>query len=148
MTPPIISPISSPSPAPAKQNDNSIEKDQPNFEVFRIDLNCNKKDWPSEIQTSEIDLIPIFVEILGNEKSTEISLRRTLKKCNLRSIEPKRQEFNKTDRFVYSINIRKNSLQNLLIKIQNNWISIEESMLFNFQMSLKNTWYIIAPKNW
>ena len=112
-------------------------------------VKCSKEDWPFEFsQDEKNDLIRIETIIQGNEKSNEISLRRTLKKSNLCSIEPTKLQgdelalANEVSRHsVFVLNVRKGSIQNLLSRIQNNWTEIDNSKLVVFQIADDYTLY-------
>ena len=100
----VPSPISPLSPSPI-QNRPYVP---PN--TFIIILNKEKKDLPPDLfQNLNDEMIQITVILNGNCKSTESSLRRTLTKCNLRSIEPK---FNSnTKDYLFSPNNEKDKPQ-------------------------------------
>ena len=96
-------------------------------------LNCKKEDWPSELTGENNESVIVSTVVKGSERSSEISLRRTLKKCNLRSIDPKKDpECKIVGKFAYNFPVMKNSLQTLLLNISKNWISVENSKIDAF----------------
>ena len=127
--PPILSPIFSPKPTKKQISPLNAES--------LIDLNnCCKEDWPPELlQGNNNDVFTVTTIIQGTEKSSEISLRRTLKRCNLRSIEPSRTQQFREGKFSFELKIRGKSLQNQLLKISNNWIPVDESKINLFQIN-------------
>jgi len=61
-----------------------------------------------------------------NYKSAIGSLRRTLKKCNLRSIEPKKVEDLAEGAFAFELKLIRKNIKASIMNIKNNWINDEE----------------------
>ena len=148
----VPSPISPLSPSPI-QNRPYVP---PN--TFIINLNKDKKDLPPDLFENHIDeMIPITVILNGNRKTTESSLRRTLTKCNLRSIEPKvhsnQQDYlfspnNQKDKAqsLFTIVLRKTNLQNTLKNILINWIPVEGTNDPWFRASIGEKIYLMSRR--
>ena len=128
--PPIISPLISPVKPPKKSSSVTLFLDEPN-------------SWPQELSSGND--FSCYVVISGNdEKSATASLQRTLKKCNIRSINPRYRQSTREGFFGYQINVHQ--LHTTLRKIETNWISIQNSQLYNFCLEgfiikLKNVHY-------
>ena len=134
-----ISPISSPS---------SISNVPPPISIppnnFLVDLNIKKEELPTElVENHKDETIDISVLLNGSPKSAEASLRRTLKKCNLRSIEPK---LSSNLKCAFIISIRKTTLQNTLLMILNNWISVDETKPPWFRVRIGDKLFIMQKK--
>ena len=141
--PPPISPISSPSSISNADPPKPITLLSPNN--FRIDLNANQKDLPPElIENHSDETISISVLLKGRLRSSETSLRRTLKKCNLRSIEPKLYiNLEEKARTIFHISIRKIALQTTLLSILENWISFEDVQPPCFRVSIGEKTFVM-----
>ena len=141
-----ISPISSPSSISNVDPPKPIASLPPNN--IPIDLNITKKDLPPEfIENYSDETISISVLLNGRLKPAETSLRRTLKKCNLRSIEPKLHlHLEEKAKSIFQISIRKKTLQNTLLSILNNWISVEEIQPPWFRVCIGNNIYLMQKK--
>ena len=82
--------------------------------------------------------VPITTFITANNSKAAIaSLNRTLKKCNLRSIEPMKVENSKDwvlpeGEFAFKFKIISKNVKTTLFNIKNNWISSQEAQLSGF----------------
>ena len=73
----------------------------------------------------------------NNSNSAMASLKKTLTKSNLRSIEPRRVEdslewhFDERE-FAFSFKIINKNIKNTFLRIKNNWIIVKQSQLVGF----------------
>ena len=122
--PPLISPLTSPVKPPEKS---------PSIELFLDEPDT----WPQELSNVNCDF-SITAVIAGNDEKTSLaSLQRTLKKINLRYMEPKYRKCTREGYFGYVLYINQlqpKQLQSTLRKIKSNFISIQDSQLCNFYL--------------
>ena len=141
--PSLISPMSSPtpkSPSPLEKAHKQIVRHlKPRVKVVDLD----KKNWPQILLTKgkSSEFIDVQVIMLGDQNASLASLRRTLKKCNLRSTTPKDSKvWTAFNSFVplglldYVINIPRKNLFNILINLNRNWTPVEDSKLYGFNI--------------
>ena len=125
--PAIISPMSSP------------EKESP-WEII------NLSEWPEELSASlnkpknSDDSFTITTIINANNSNSAMSsLKKTFKKCNLRSIEPKQiaslnsEHWILTDgEFAFKFKFISKNIKPTFFNIKNNWMSTQQSQLSGF----------------
>ena len=127
--PPVVSPISSPSQSPEEETD--------------IRETITIGDWPEDFSTMvknnnrSIDVTAIISA--SDFKSALASLKRTLKKCNLRNIEPRKLdevplklEKSSQDSFAFEFTIVLKNLKSTFSNIKRNWIEVQQSQLIGF----------------
>jgi len=110
--PPLISPISSPT---------LVETRPPAQPEFPEDLDVEA---------------PLVVTIESeSEKSAIISLRRTLKKCNLKSLTPG-NVYSKEElgQFGYNINVPSKRFKHVIHDLNKNWISVDNAFIIGFHL--------------
>ena len=89
-------------------------------------------DFPEDLDVEA----PLVVTIQSEtEKSAIISLRRTLKKCNLKSLNPG-NFYSKEDlgQFGYKINVPSKRFKNVIHDLNKNWISVDEAFIIGFHL--------------
>ena len=121
----------------------SSEKDS--FEENSFEENTiNLSEWDEEVTAAINDpknignsaTVTIVIKA-NNLKSASASLKRTLMKSNLRSIEPRRVETSPDWRlddgeYGFQIKVINKNIKNTFFNIRKNWIIVEQSQLLGF----------------
>ena len=82
-------------------------------------------------------------------KASIVSIRRTLKKCNLKSIKPEIiEEFKAKEAIAYSLNIPENRHLPVLKLLVKNWISIDQAKIQGFFTRRQGKFVPIHPNNY
>jgi len=102
-------------------------------------------DWPDNINkvinnsknsNGSVTVTTVINTHGGNELNSAIgSLKRTLKKCNVRSIEPRRVEHlveEDVGNFAFEFKLLRKNIKATLMNIKKNWMPINESHLSGF----------------
>jgi len=139
------SPLSTPGdpssnlPSPLKKIHRAISK-RIKDNVKLVSLN-SKDLWPQAllINGNPSEFIEVNVMMLGDKQPSLASLRRTLKKFNLRSINPKDGNIWNTafkEIHDFRINIPRKNLKNNLSNMSRNWTPLEKAMLYGFHVEV------------
>jgi len=135
-----VSNVTTPSPKkPSLRNTvhNKISKQlKPCVKLVDLD---QKDLWPQPLLTNgkSNEFIEVNVLMYGDQKASLSSLRRSLKKCNLRSTNPKEGKIwfeVLKGIFDFKINIPRKNLYNIVSNLHRNWTPVDDSMLYGFHV--------------
>jgi len=138
LPPPLISPLASPSKGLNPPTNKINPSQQTIFEL------------PEDLDVEAPLIIIVNSETSKNETSKAASaiasLRRSLKKCNLKSLNPE-NVISQNNSFGYKLNVPSSRFKHVIRGLHKNWISIDQAFINGFLLTRHGGTYLSLPQS-